>query len=407
LFFLSNKKNNVLPIKEEKFVKQINNKEKSPLLEKEPASQLATTKISGKLPQILVAKATYNCDGGRTIYAWFYKGEEIKTTPGQMPLLSGIIKINLSDARSMELVQTISADGGRYANSGESFVFWDKGGQALILENGVEKNYTNCRIDNLNSSNTVKPENSSNTDAGITIGNEYRGYFEKEKYYYPIGGGVEIIFAFRNPDSENRAERQRGDIILKKDGQNYILLENTSLGALNGNYTVKMTNDPNILVLHNSGGDLGVWFTNDYYLEMKKNKIILRVDNGSSNILTVQKGDLPAMNLGLSIIGECGEIGQRTGKKARITDLTINDKPANALGKPIEFGCDDEAMFGPGYDIRIDFQQTRIGGDFSKFYFVIKGSKRDDENEIEKELWKKEFYISLDNQTSAKIYKEN
>jgi len=66
--------------------------------------------------------------------------------PGQMPIPSGSAEIVLSDGRSFNLPQTISADGGRYANSDESFVFWSKGNGALVLENNVEKNYIECVI---------------------------------------------------------------------------------------------------------------------------------------------------------------------------------------------------------------------------------------------------------------------
>jgi hypothetical protein len=44
----------------------------------------------------------------------------------------------------LDLNQTISADGARYANSDESFVFWSKGDGALVLENNVEKSYLGC-----------------------------------------------------------------------------------------------------------------------------------------------------------------------------------------------------------------------------------------------------------------------
>ncbi len=63
-----------------------------------------------------------------------------------MPLPSGSVKIVLSDGRNFDLPQTISADGGRYANSDESFVFWSKGNGALVLENNVEKSYIGCVV---------------------------------------------------------------------------------------------------------------------------------------------------------------------------------------------------------------------------------------------------------------------
>lgn len=62
------------------------------------------------------------------------------------PIPSGSVKIILSDGRTFNLPQTISADGGRYANSDESFVFWSKGDGAMVLENNIEKNYMGCVV---------------------------------------------------------------------------------------------------------------------------------------------------------------------------------------------------------------------------------------------------------------------
>jgi len=93
-----------------------------------------------------ISQVTYICNEGKTISAAFYKGEIIPVKPGEMPIPSGSVKITLSDGRSFDLPQTISASGIRYANSDESFVFWGKGNGALILENNVEKSYIGCVI---------------------------------------------------------------------------------------------------------------------------------------------------------------------------------------------------------------------------------------------------------------------
>jgi membrane-bound inhibitor of C-type lysozyme len=93
-----------------------------------------------------IAQATYICDGGKTIQAAFYKGDEQTAEPGQPPIPSGSVNLVLSDRRNFDLAKTLSADGGRYANGDESFVFWDKGNTALVLENGVEKDYKGCLI---------------------------------------------------------------------------------------------------------------------------------------------------------------------------------------------------------------------------------------------------------------------
>lgn len=112
-------------------------------------SSAATTTSTGTVASsstIPVASAVYLCDGGKTINAAFYRGEQIPVEPGQPPVPTGSVKVVLSDGRSFDLLQTISADGGRYANGDESFVFWDKGDTAPVLENGVEKDYIGCIV---------------------------------------------------------------------------------------------------------------------------------------------------------------------------------------------------------------------------------------------------------------------
>ncbi len=93
-----------------------------------------------------IAQVTYICNGDKTIDAAFYKGEQKQVEPGEMPIPSGSVKIVLSDGRNFDLPQTISADGSRYANSDESFVFWSKGDTALVLENNAEKDYIRCVV---------------------------------------------------------------------------------------------------------------------------------------------------------------------------------------------------------------------------------------------------------------------
>lgn len=75
--------------------------------------------------------ADFKCDGGKTIDATFVNG----TTDS--------VELTLSDERKVNLPQTISADGGRYANWDESFVFWNKGNTAFIEEDN-KTTYANC-----------------------------------------------------------------------------------------------------------------------------------------------------------------------------------------------------------------------------------------------------------------------
>ena len=89
----------------------------------------------------LISSMTLVCNVGATIEASFYERTATTSVPqGQQPVPKASVKLSLSDGRTFDLPQTISADGGRYANSGEAFVFWSKGNGALVLENGAEKN---------------------------------------------------------------------------------------------------------------------------------------------------------------------------------------------------------------------------------------------------------------------------
>lgn len=95
----------------------------------------------------LINHVTYTCDGDKTIDATFYKGKDKSAKPGEMPIPNGSVKLSLIDGRSMFLPQTISADGGRYANKDELFIFWSKGNGAFINE-GATTTFNNCVLNN-------------------------------------------------------------------------------------------------------------------------------------------------------------------------------------------------------------------------------------------------------------------
>jgi membrane-bound inhibitor of C-type lysozyme len=108
----------------------------------------ATSHVKESQLPVQIAQATYICNDNKTIDATFYKGKTQPTVqPGQPPIPTGSVKIVLSDGRNLNLSQTISADGARYANSDESFVFWSVGNSALVLENNVEKSYIGCIVE--------------------------------------------------------------------------------------------------------------------------------------------------------------------------------------------------------------------------------------------------------------------
>lgn len=98
-----------------------------------------------------IAVVSYLCDGGKSIRAAYYNGtSKPPATPGGPPIPGGRVEVVLSDGRSLELAQTVSASGIRYSNGdpavsgGESFVFWSKGNGALVLEHNKEQSYIGC-----------------------------------------------------------------------------------------------------------------------------------------------------------------------------------------------------------------------------------------------------------------------
>jgi membrane-bound inhibitor of C-type lysozyme len=67
----------------------------------------------------IITSITFSCAGNKTIQVLFFDDKA---------------EITLSDGRHMLLLQAISASGARYANTDESFVFWNKSNTAFIEE---------------------------------------------------------------------------------------------------------------------------------------------------------------------------------------------------------------------------------------------------------------------------------
>ena len=53
------------------------------------------------------------------------------------------VSLTLSNGRRITLPHALSADGARYANADESFVFWNKGNTAFVTEQGTTT-YDGC-----------------------------------------------------------------------------------------------------------------------------------------------------------------------------------------------------------------------------------------------------------------------
>ncbi len=95
--------------------------------------------------QVQIATALYSCDSRVSVTASFYNTEATTTeaTPGNPPAPSGKVSLVVNNGTPFWLPQTLSADGGRYANAEESIVFWDKGNGALFMQQG-QKDLANC-----------------------------------------------------------------------------------------------------------------------------------------------------------------------------------------------------------------------------------------------------------------------
>ena len=71
------------------------------------------------------------CASGKSIDANFINGP------------ASHVKLMLSDGRTLDLPQTLSGSGARYANAAETIVFWNKGNTAFIEESG-KTTYEGC-----------------------------------------------------------------------------------------------------------------------------------------------------------------------------------------------------------------------------------------------------------------------
>jgi putative hemolysin/membrane-bound inhibitor of C-type lysozyme len=87
--------------------------------------------IAQSAPVAKKIQAFFACEAGKTVNAVFTNGRQSS------------VKLTLSDGRELSVPQTASGSGARYANSDESFVFWNKGNTAFIEENG-KTTYSKC-----------------------------------------------------------------------------------------------------------------------------------------------------------------------------------------------------------------------------------------------------------------------
>lgn len=78
-------------------------------------------------------QVSFSCSENKIIDATFY------------PTDDKYVDLILDDERSLSVPRAMSGSGARYANSDESFVFWNKGDTAFITENGTTT-FENCQL---------------------------------------------------------------------------------------------------------------------------------------------------------------------------------------------------------------------------------------------------------------------
>lgn len=92
------------------------------------------------LAQAPVAAVQYSCAHGKSLHAEYFRGAT-RAAPEGRPIPGGHVILTLADGKQLTLAQTLSASGIRYANEGETFVFWSKGDTAFV-EQGPNRTVT-------------------------------------------------------------------------------------------------------------------------------------------------------------------------------------------------------------------------------------------------------------------------
>ena len=144
--------------------------------------------------QIIAGKdvsVQFICNANKTIRAVFHLAEATESVnKDEPPVPHGSISLTLSDGRTIDLDEGISADGRRYANPNNSFIFWAKGNGAMVLENNTEKTFAGCVV--LAEDPGTLSEIYQNGDLGFAM--RYpKGYTLNSAYkYQELGPGKDI-----------------------------------------------------------------------------------------------------------------------------------------------------------------------------------------------------------------------
>ncbi len=88
------------------------------------AGAMLIAAVGAAAAQQPISTVKYACADGKAIDATYYADK---------------VDLTLSDGRSLSLPQTMSGSGIRYADAGETFVFWSKGDTAFATEGDPDK----------------------------------------------------------------------------------------------------------------------------------------------------------------------------------------------------------------------------------------------------------------------------
>ena len=174
---------------------------------------VALRKPGAKVDQpTLVNTVTYMCDNNKQVTAQYYEGASTPSTSADTPPIpGGSAVITLADKTKQNLKQTISADGGRYANTDESFVFWSKGNGAMILQNNTQKDYTGCIAVAPNPTGMNLSQIYANSKDAFSI-RLPDGYIPTDTYLYQLTENKTIPgVKFTIPEAESTGTNLGGD----------------------------------------------------------------------------------------------------------------------------------------------------------------------------------------------------
>lgn len=167
-------------------------------IEKQKPAQLVPTEVltATVTPFPTPISAKFNCDNKKTIMATFFN----ETVPR--------VHLVLSDNRTLDLNQAMSASGARYADEKEIYVFWNKGDTATFEDNG-KMLFNNCVEETPLTGNDVDDHGCKGSagymwcehtkkcirifEDGCSINSNYVSKCKKEEIYCPLTGKCSIL----------------------------------------------------------------------------------------------------------------------------------------------------------------------------------------------------------------------